>query len=372
VEGSGVKIIAMYLPQYHSIPENDEFWGKGFTDWVSVKNAKPLFTDHRQPRIPMSGYYYDLSCKKDILNQIALVQKSGIYGLGIYHYWFNNEKNLLTRPVEIIRESKEIDINYCLVWDNISWKRTWSNVKGNDWSPLNDCVIQRKEGPAILIPYILGGMSDWLKHFDYLLTHFKEERYIKVEGKPLFIIYHYSEKIREMISFWDMLAQKNGFPGMHFVFRYDPLLHIPSDLKTFTYEPISSGWGALSDRLSAKLLKQIHIPEKLKIYDYDVIWRKILRNAIRQKDNNRLHGAFVTYDDTPRRGIKGKIVLNDSPCKFSYYMDKLIEISEFQQKEIIFLTAWNEWGEGAYLEPDTVNGISYISALKNVISNRNR
>ena len=365
-----VKIIAMYLPQYHSIPENDEFWGQGFTDWVSVKNSKPLFKGHKQPRVPISGNYYDLSCKKDIVNQISLAHKSGIYGFGIYHYWFNNEKNLLKKPAEIIRDSKELDINYCFAWDNISWKRSWSNVKGNDWSPLND--NNKKEGPAVLIPYILGHESDWLNHFNYLLSHFKEERYIKVEGKPLFVIYHYSDQINEMAKYWDSLAQEQGFAGMFFVFRYDPLLHIPSDLTTFTYEPVFSGWGSLSDRFIAKVKKRMHVAEKLKIYDYNTIWEKIIDHAVKQKDHNRLHGAFVTYDDTPRRGSKGKIILNDSPCQFNNYMKRLIDISEFQQKELIFLTAWNEWGEGAYLEPDETYGMSYIDALKDAIVNRIR
>ena len=361
----------MYLPQYHSIPENDEFWGQGFTDWVSVKNSKPLFDGHKQPRVPLSGNYYDLSCKEEIVNQISLAHESGIYGFGIYHYWFNNDYNLLTKPAEIIRDSKELDINYFFAWDNISWKRSWSNVKGNDWSPVND-KINIKEGPAVLIPYILGSESDWLNHFNYLLTHFKEERYIKVEGKPVFVIYHYSDQIKEMAKYWDKQARNNGFAGMYFVYRKDPLLHIPSDLMTFTYEPIYSGWGAVWDRILAKMKKKIHVAEKFKIYDYDAIWNKIIYNAIKQKDRNSLHGAFVTYDDTPRRGTKGKIVINDSPCKFNNYMKRLIEVSESQQKKFIFLTAWNEWGEGAYLEPDTINGMSYICALKNAITNRIR
>ena len=358
----------MYLPQYHSIPENDEFWGQGFTDWVSVKSSQPLFEGHKQPRAPMSGYYYDLSSKKDIAGQISLAHKSGVYGFGIYHYWFNNEKNLLTRPAEIIRDSKELDINYFFAWDNISWKRSWSNVKGNDWAPINDLKTDKKDGPAVLIPYILGTEADWLNHFNYLLSHFKEERYIKVEGKPVFVIYHYSDQIKEMAMYWDLQAQKNGFAGMYFIYRYDPLLYIPSDLTTFTYEPIYSGWGSLKERFFARMKKKMHVADKRKIYDYDTIWDNLLRNALKHTEHNRLHGAFVSYDDTPRRGSKGIIVLNDSPYKFTNYMRRLIEICKFQQKEFIFLTAWNEWGEGEYLEPDEMNGLAYINALKDAIS----
>ena len=139
------KIIAMYLPQYHSIQENDKFWGKGFTDWVTVKNAKPLFAGHRQPRIPLNNNYYDLSIEQNVIWQSKLARAHGIYGFGVYHYWFNNETNILTRPVEIIRDCNDVDINYFLAWDNANWKRSWSNVEGYDWSPLQDKLYKIRQ-----------------------------------------------------------------------------------------------------------------------------------------------------------------------------------------------------------------------------------
>ena len=130
---SNPKVFAMYLPQYHCIPENDEFWGKGFTDWVTVKKAKPLYKGHTQPRVPLNDNYYDLSQVDSVEWQAKLANEYGIYGFGVYHYWFNNEKNLLTRPAEILRDSKNGYVKYFFSWDNANWKRSWSNVKGNDW-----------------------------------------------------------------------------------------------------------------------------------------------------------------------------------------------------------------------------------------------
>lgn len=362
------KIIAMYLPQYHSIPENDIFWGKGFTDWVSVKKSKPLFEGHEQPRVPLSGTYYDLSIKKDVVDQAVLAKKYGVYGFGIYHYWFNNEKNLLTKPAEIILSNKDIDMNYFFAWDNISWKRSWSNVKGNDWSPLQDKGIQGKEDSPILIPYILGREDDWKNHFNYLIPYFKDSRYIKVDNKPIFVVYHFSSTILEMAEYWNNLAINNGFNGICCIYRNDKTKNIPSSQYIFTYEPASSGWGGFFERSKSKISNYLGLKQGLKKYDYDEVWCSIIDNARRYSNTNHIPGAFVSYDDTPRRGCRGKVIVNDSPQKFAKYMEELIEINEKQNKDFIFLTAWNEWGEGAYLEPDTKNAYSYLEALAHALN----
>ena len=179
------KIIAWYLPQYHSIPENDEFWGKGFTDWTTVKRAIPLYKNHHQPRIPLYDNYYDLSIKTNIEWQAKLAKKYGVYGFGIYHYWFNNDKNILTKPANIIHDDKNIDINYLFAWDNASWVRSWSAVAGNAWAPIADRNQSKYKDRDILIPYILGKERDWKNHYSHLLQHFKDDRYIKDDNKPV-------------------------------------------------------------------------------------------------------------------------------------------------------------------------------------------
>lgn len=371
------KIITMYLPQFHCIPENDEFWGKGFTDWVTVKNASPLFEGHQQPRIPLNNNYYDLSVKETVVWQSKLAKEFGIYGFGVYHYWFNNEKNLLTKPVELIRDNPEIDINYCFVWDNNNWKRSWSNVEGNSWAPVNENPNQKTTGPKILIPYVLGEKSDWKKHFDYINTFFKDKRYIRKDNRPVFCIFNYSPSLDAMVEYWNKLAKESGFDGIFIIYKYldkfsfGKKKDVMPGLVKYNYEPIYHGWYKKNFwlRVKNRFLKEINYQEKgIHVYEYDDIWKKILKDAENVfKDESFFHGGFVDYDDTPRRGRNGKVVKGSTPEKFKKYLRRLIEISERQGKEYLFLTAWNEWGEGAYLEPDTNNGLKYLEVIKEIM-----
>lgn len=361
------KIIAMYLPQFHEIPENNEFWGKGFSDWVTVKKAKPLFKGHDQPKVPLNGNYYDLSQKESIKWQAELAKKYGVYGFGIYHYWFNNDKNLLTKPAEIILENKDIDINFHFAWDNTSWVRSWSNVNGNAWAP---SIEQNKRigGKAILVEYILGSEEDWKNHYDWLRPYFKDDRYIKKDNKPIFVIYHFSPNIEQMCNYWQKLAIADGFKGIHFIFRYELGKKIPTSMYTFRYEPICSGWSNQSflTRVINKIDRIIRRDGSLNRYSYKRIWNNIISNANKTKDPSLYYGAFVSYDDTPRRGRRGIVVDNSSPSVFHDYLKRLVNICSEQNKEFIFLTAWNEWGEGAYLEPDESNHHDYLEALKSI------
>lgn len=361
------KLIAWYLPQYHTIPENDDFWGKGFTDWVTVKKAQPLYKGHQQPRVPLNNNYYDLSIKENIAWQAKLAKENGIYGFGIYHYWFNNEKNLLTKPVEIIYDNKDIDIHYFLAWDNASWKRSWSAVDGNAWAPIADNDRENKKDKGILIPYVLGNKTDWENHFNHILHYFKDERYIKVSNKPVFVILQYDEVIKKMCQHWNTLAQEHGFNGMYFIFKNKRWYEWDKNDVRFNYEPHHDGWlnPTMWERRIEKLKKILHIPVGTAIYNYDTIWKRIIQNS-EKASRNELLGAFVNYDDSPRRSIKGKIVKGSSPEKFKKYLSDLIRISEKQRKEFLFITAWNEWGEGAYLEPDCANHYDYINIIKSL------
>lgn len=364
------KIIAWYLPQYHCIPENDEFWGEGFTDWVTVKKAQPLFKGHLQPKIPLNNNYYDLSIKENVAWQAKLAKDHGIYGFGIYHYWFNNEKNLLTKPAEIIHKNKEIDINYFFAWDNASWIRSWSAVNGNAWAPIADKSNENQKNSGILIPYILGNEVDWENHYNYLLSYFKDKRYIKVDNKPIFTILQYDEIIEKMCRYWDVLARKDGFNGMYFIYKNKRWFNWNKDAIRFNYEPHYDGWlnPTIWERRMEKLIKLLNLPQKNNYYNYDTIWKKIIENA-QNVSSNEFLGAFVGYDDSPRRSIKGKVVKGATPQKFKKYLSKLIAISEKQDKEFIFITAWNEWGEGAYLEPDNNCKFDYLKVVKELSNN---
>lgn len=357
----------MYLPQYHLIPENDAFWGKGFTDWVTVRNAKPFYEGHHQPRIPLNNNYYDLSEKDSIVWQAQTARKYGIKGFGIYHYWFNNEKNLLTRPAEIILQNSDIDISYFFAWDNVSWRRTWSNVSGNDWAPAND-KDKPHQGSGILIEYVLGAEQDWKRHFDCLLPYFQDQRYIKVDGKPIFIIFHYSKPISSMCRYWNQLAVEAGFKGICPIYRQAVNLNIPKEDQVFLYQPSASSWDRLLNKVYRRLLRQMNISAGPHYYDYDTVWKRLLNDMRNHSERELWLSGFVNYDDTPRRGRKGTIFRNASPTKFQHYLTQLLKIAVEQQKPYILLTAWNEWSEGAYLEPDTANGYQYLEAVRNAIN----
>ena len=161
-------LIAFYLPQYHEIKENSMWWGDGFTDWVSVQNAKPCFEGHIQPKIPYKSRYYNLLEKKVMERQVRMSQMAGISGFCFYHYWFDGKK-LLEKPVENYLKWKDLKQNYCLSWANESWIRTWSNIDGNDWNPIGDFKCANKER-SILIEQKYGGNTQWKEHFEYLLV----------------------------------------------------------------------------------------------------------------------------------------------------------------------------------------------------------
>ncbi len=358
-----VKVFAMYLPQYHETAENNKFWGQGFTDWVSVKAATSLFEGHLQPKIPHNHNYYDLSVKENIQWQANLAKQYGISGFGIYHYWFNTKEKALTKPAELILENPDIDIPFFFAWDNASWKRTWSKIKGNDWSPLVDeNTTGVQTGPEVLMEYQVGTVEDWKKHFDYLLPYFRDQRYEKHNGRPLFLIYNYSEEIQKMAEFWEECAKKEGFQGLEIIYSYNPFHGIPKTVKKFRYEPLFSGWGGFIDRAGRLIRRKKQAV--VKKYSYDKVWEQIIRNAKKSNDPNMYYGAFVNYDDTPRRGHQGKVILGASSGKFETYLRKLLSICKEQGKDYVFLTAWNEWGEGAYLEPDSINKMAYLEAYK--------
>jgi len=373
------KVFAMYLPQYHRIPENDEFWGKGFTDWCTVKKAKPFFEGHIQPKIPLDDNYYDLSKKENVEWQAKLAYEHGIYGFGVYHYWFNNDKNILTRPAEILRDSRLIHIKYFFSWDNANWIRSWSNVRGNDWAPIADSKTAQKKGPQILIPYILGAETDWRNHYAYVRTHFMSPNYEKYENKPLFSIIGFSQEILRMCSCWNRWAKEDGFGGICFIFQNAPKSIIPDEAFLYRYEPHYVGWFHPSfsyklrtypKRFLNKILKTMHISKKRGVIylDYDIVWLRLLRHIEGETSKRIIQGAFVDYDDSPRRGNNGsKIFKGATPEKFRYYFSQLYAEIKKQEKPYIFLTAWNEWGEGAYLEPDKKNGYGYLLAIKEVL-----
>lgn len=361
------KILALYLPQYHAIPENDEWWGKGYTEWTAVKNAKPLFKDHVQPNIPLDYNYYDLSNPdgETWKWQSSLAKEYGIYGFAIYHYWFGKGKMLLEKPMEILLEHKEIDVKYCIVWANETWTKTWYNQES-----------------SVLIEQKYCGESDWVAHFEYLLKFFDDERYIKVEGKPVINIYKtcYIEDLDNMLACWKELAIKHGFPGLYVV-SGNTIKGVENRIKHidafYNFEPGYSQKYKTSKAESIKRKMRIfknvvinrilHTQRLERIEDIDIVYKAI--NSMREYPKKTYLGTFPKWDNTPRRGNLGSYFKGASPEKFYQSLKSIYLASD--DDAFLYINAWNEWGEGCYLEPDMIDKYSYLEAVKRVLKECN-
>lgn len=353
------KIIAFYLPQFHSIPENDKWWGKGFTDWVNVKKAVASRKGQYQPRIPLNNNYYDLSNPDTIRWQANLARKYNIYGFCIYHYWFNG-KLLLQKPAELLLEHKDIAINYCFSWANEPWARTWDGK--------NHQVLMSQE---------YGNEKNWIEHFNYLLPFFQDKRYIKENGKPMFLIYKSSsiKDCAQMMECWNKLAQQNGFAGIHFVETlkkwYPEKRDLPFDARV-EFEP--TGAKNIShlykDRVRRRAISFFNKIFKTKIpHNKTITFEEESSYALKNlSEEGTYPGAFIGWDNTPRRGLHSIYIETPSKNAFKEYLRKKIEIGRRVYKtEYLFINAWNEWAEGTYLEPDELHKYEFLEAIQEVL-----
>jgi len=353
------KIVAFYLPQFHSIPENDEWWGLGFTEWVNLKRAEPVFPGHRQPRVPLHGNYYNLLDPAVWKWQEALAREHGIDAFCYYHYWFKGKK-LLEKPVEGILADNSLSLPFCLSWANEAWTRAWNGKTG-----------------VVLMSQDYGGADDWKRHYKYLRAFFLDQRYLKVDGKPVFLIYR-SADIRvfdEMLAIWDRLARDDGFPGLYIVETLNGIQMAPCSDRSdavLEFEPMYTMRTQLPPfyriRLwIAKFLSLVFHGEmktwtRLRQVPYGAIWSRIVRRKRAYLGKRRIRGAFVDWDNSPRRGASGTIFSGGSPEVFSCHLSKLYS-QESGKGGFIFINAWNEWAEGAYLEPDSHYGLGYLEAV---------
>lgn len=357
-----MRILCMYLPQFHTFKENDEWWGKGYTEWVAVKRAKPLFKGHVQPRVPLDKRYYDLveEGEKTWRFQAEIARKYGIYGFSIYQYWFKG-KQLMNRPMEILLEHKDIDINYCITWANETWTRTWYGLESE--------ILMKQE---------YGEESDWKMHFDYLLQFFKDERYIKIDNKPLFQIYRSFDikKLDEMLKCFNKWAIDAGFNGIYVTsgktagaqeersslidgyYFFEPgytLKHDFRKIDEIKYN-ISVLIKSIINKVSPKKLLERSIPAS-------AILNRICERKYKE---NEFPGLIPDWDNTPRRSYKGLVYKGTNPEYFKKCLKVLKEKKDGHKTDFVIINAFNEWGEGAYLEPDEYRGYAYLEAIQEV------
>ena len=336
------KVLAIYLPQCHRIKENDEWWGKGFTEWNVVRNAKKISKYNIQPRVPLMGYY-DLSKKDDINKQALLAKKYNIDGFLMYMYYSNGEL-LLEKPMQIILNNPDIEIEYCFSWANHDWKRTWFEY--------NTEMLRKQE---------YGETDEQIEqHFNYMLPYFKDKRYIKKDNKPVFYIYDYNhiKNIRDYKRIWNDLAIKNGFDGIFLVqtlgghclewnnsifeacFDFEPTYTTSSNMK---YENIKNKFRRLYKRnfKNKKIISNV--------FDYDKVCNQIENRECTNPNHNL--GIFAEWDNSPRHKDNSTIFKNFSVFK----------------KDFLIIDAWNEWGEGAFIEPDHIFDYGKLESISDVI-----
>ena len=377
------RVIAYYLPQFHPIPENDKFWGKGFTEWTNVAKAKPLFKGHYQPRIPADLGFYDLRLPEVREQQAQMAREAGIEGFCYWHYWFGNGKRLLQRPFNEVLQSGKPDFPFCLAWANHSWKTsTWENG-GKD-----RMIVEQR--------YL--GEEDYTMHFQEVLPSFRDKRYITIEDKPLFAIFdpYNFRDVSNFIKTWQRLAKENGLKGIYFIAicnssstlqrnadgtlkRVTPNLQsserVYNDLLNLGFDGINSFGKSRAEMLC--MGKYMRIVKKL-LHQYlpflpthCINYEKITQHFFAPEDSwqNVYPSIFPQWDRTPRAGNSEGVYIKATPTSFKKHIQDALNVIKNKDVEhqILFLRSWNEWGEGNYVEPDLKYGHAFLDAIKETI-----
>jgi Glycosyltransferase WbsX len=381
------RLIALYLPQFHPIPENDKWWGKGFTEWTNVGKARPLFRGHYQPRLPADLGYYDLRVPEVREAQAEMARSAGIEGFCYYHYWFGG-KRLLERPFEEVVASGKPDFPFCLCWANETWSGVWHGA------PNRTLMEQTYPGP-----------EDNREHFMALRNAFLDERYMRIDGRPIFVIYRPAKfpQVARFIQEWQELAIENGLPGIHFiaflaspeppwdfrargfdgcstaenleVFRF-PLRHLlpgsnPNSLpKNFSRSRAEVYRDALKGTLPRWLWRRGRslVGQFGNVLDYRHAVPHLLKGCSGEA------GVYPTvvpnWDNTPRSNVRGYVLRDSTPELFRAHLRDALKLVESHpiENRLVFIKSWNEWAEGNYLEPDQKFGHDYLKVVRDEVS----
>ncbi|WP_083919200.1 glycosyltransferase WbsX family protein [Methylosinus sp. LW4] len=360
------RVIAFYLPQFHPIPENNEWWGAGFTEWTNVAKAKPLYPGHIQPQLPADLGFYDLRVPEVREQQAQLALEAGIEGFCYWHYWFGKGRRILERPFDEMLATGKPEFPFCLAWANQPWTGVWH---GNPRQTLLDQTYP--------------GFDDYKAHFDLVLPAFRDPRYMRVDGKPMFLVFdpHHLGQTTMFTTLWRDFASEAGIPGIHFVGmsnKHVPELLAPFDMLT-TYGP-GNYLDYLPQDIGSRLIR------RLRARDFGSTINRVLGIAKRPRrfsyarmvecltsvvpsDSRYVPCVLPNWDNTPRSSSRGVVFENSTPELFEAYLNSAIErVSgrEFQHR-IVFLKAWNEWAEGNYVEPDLRHGHGYLEAVRRAV-----
>lgn len=351
------RLLTFFLPQFHPIPENDEWWGKGFTEWTNVTKARPRFRGHYQPHYPAELGYYDLRVPEVREAQADLARRHGIHGFCYYHYWFMGRR-LLERPVDEILESGRPDFPFCLCWPNESWTRNWT---GNPKS-----VIIKQD----------HSLEDDLAHIRHLSRYFSDPRYIRIEGKPFFLVYS-AERLpdaRRTVDTWREEAHRLGIGDLFLArveshntgFRPEYSSHFDASVEFFPEWPTMGEMKRHIYKLPLMAFKHLRHWRSM-IYDYETL----MRNALAKPESNHewFRCALVSWDNTARRETEATIVQGSTPKLYENWLAELIQRTREKppERRIVFISSWNEWAEGNHLEPDQKWGRGYLEATRSAL-----
>lgn len=358
---SSVKTIAIYLPQFHPIPENDEWWGKGFTEWTNVAKAKPLFAGHHQPHVPTELGFYDLRLSEAREAQVELAKEYGVSGFCYYHYWFNGQR-LLNRPLDEIVRSKKPDFPFMLCWANENWTRTWD---GHD----KEVLMEQRYSAA-----------DDVEHMRFLIRNFfQDERYIRIDNKPFFLVYRPKlfPDIRATIDRWREEALKHGlelYIGYTQSFAYtetperlgfDCAVEFQPDFSKMP-EPLKPGY-------KERFLNKFTDYSASVYYTNDVVsYEAYVERMIREDSvkDNVFKSVFPMWDNSPRRQRQAIIFRDSTPSLYERWLKHVVDLTRRsnQKEKIVFINAWNEWAEGNHLEPCLRWGRGYLESTRKALS----
>ncbi len=364
------KIIALYLPQYRPVEENDRWFGKGFTEWTSVAKTKPLFKGHIQPRVPTDLGFYDLRIPEVREEQVALAKEAGISAFCYYHYWFGNKQTILEKTLQEVVASGSPDFPFCLCWANESWyKKCWHSDTGY----LSQELLFDQQYP---------GQQDYDEHFYFLLNTFKDKRYYKIDGRLVFVVYNLNDfkkgNVEEFKARWQQLAKENGLPEFYFISFATTELEVEQDdhksfdatiLSLLRNPVVGNDTSFIRRRLvSFRGLFSKWFNRPMLRFDYGKVYHKFSSPLF---TNPRVYPVMIpNWDNSPRRGAGGTIFYNSTPENFKKHAIEILELIKNKKPEdqIVFLKSWNEWGEGNYMEPDLEYGHGYIDALREAIN----
>lgn len=348
------RLLAFYLPQFHPIPENDEWWGRGFTEWTNVTRARPVFRGHYQPHLPADLGFYDLRLPEARSAQAELARAFGVHGFCWYHYWFDRRR-LLERPFDEVLESGEPDFPFCLCWANEAWTRAWDARTG-------DVLMEQRHSE-----------DDDRAHLRWLARAFADPRHIRVEGKPLFLVYRAGRlpDPARTVETWREEASRLGV-GELFLCRVESYADEHGDPTQLGFDAaveFQPDWGNLGPprRRPLDRLRRGAPDVERRIYDYDVVVDRML--ARRDPGYRRLPCVMPSWDNTPR--AKRELVVLDgaSPASYERWLAAVLG-GNAGDEPLVFVNAWNEWAEGNHLEPDQRWGRGYLEATRRALTTR--